>query len=138
MDNDNPLAQFFPDDPDVDLYDVMGLKSEATQDDIKRAYRRLALQYHPDRHASADEEKRVAASTKFKQIGFAYSVLSDETRRKKYDTTGSVEEGLGLDAGEGGWDAYFADLFERVTKGKLDEMKKQYQGEYTTSVWYFV
>jgi DnaJ family protein C protein 9 len=55
-------------------------------------------------------------------------VLSDEKRRQRYDKTGKTDEGFDFGAGEDGWDAYFEELFDRVTRGKLDEMKKEYQG----------
>ena len=60
-------------------YDVLGVGRDATQDEIKKAYRKLAKKYHPD--AGGDEEK-------FKQINEAYGVLSDEDSRKKYDQFG--------------------------------------------------
>jgi DnaJ family protein C protein 9 len=129
MDNEDPIAQFFPDADSVDLYEVLGVQSEASADDIKKAYRRLALLHHPDKHATASDDAKAAAALRFQQVGFAYAVLSDEKRRSRYDATGSTSEGLGLDVGEDGWDAYFEQLFDRVTRGKLDEMKKQYQGE---------
>lgn len=123
----DPIAQFFPDQEDVDLYAVLNVFSEATNDDIRKAYRRLALTYHPDKHSAASEEAQAQASTKFQQVGFAYAVLSDEKRRKRYDSTGQTDEGSEMDP-EGGWEAYFEELFDRVTRGKLDEMKKEYQG----------
>jgi len=61
-------------------------------------------------------------------VGFAYAVLSDEKRRKRYDATGKTDEGFDLAAGDDGWEAYFEQMFDRVTRGKLDEMKKEYQG----------
>ncbi|KAF7792997.1 hypothetical protein EIP86_004102 [Pleurotus ostreatoroseus] len=129
-DRPDPISQFFPDvEPEeVDLYAVLGLTSTTTPDEIKKAYRKLALINHPDKHATRDEEARATASLKFQQIGFAYAVLGDETRRARYDSTGRTDEALDLGAGEGGWEAYFEDLFERVTKEKLDELKKEYQG----------
>jgi DnaJ family protein C protein 9 len=128
MDDHDPISQFFPDQESVDLYEVLQLSKPATSDGIKKAYRRLALVYHPDKHATANDKAKANASTKFQQIGFAYAVLSDEKRKEKYDRTGSTTEGFDLGAGENGWEAYFEDLFERVTRGKLDEMKKEYQG----------
>ncbi|KAJ3525172.1 hypothetical protein NMY22_g10686 [Coprinellus aureogranulatus] len=127
MDND-PISQFFPDEDDVDLYAVLHLAKDATSDAIKKSYRRLALTYHPDKHATSSEQAKADAHTKFQQIGFAYAVLSDEKRRGRYDKTGRTDEGFELNAGEDGWEAYFEDLFDRVTRGKLDEMKKEYQG----------
>lgn len=128
MDDQDPISQFFPDQDTVDLYEVLHLTNKATTDEIKKAYRRLALVYHPDKHAAASDEAKADASFKFQQIGFAYAVLSDEKRKERYDKTGSTTEGFDLAAGEDGWEAYFEDLFERVTRGKLDEMKKEYQG----------
>lgn len=128
MNQDDPITQFFPDQESVDLYEVLSLNSDAKQESIKKAYRRLALAYHPDKHNTADDAVKAEASIKFQQIGFAYAVLSDETRKARYDKTGRTDEGFELAAGEDGWEAYFEAMFERVTRGKLDEMKKQYQG----------
>lgn len=128
MDQEDPIATFFPGQDDVDLYSVLTLDSSASSDDIKKAYRRLALRYHPDKHTSSSEDVRAEAALKFQQIGFAYSVLSDDKRRSKYDRTGLTAESFVLEAGEDGWEAYFSELFDRVTKGKLDELKKEYQG----------
>lgn len=129
-DRPDPISQFFPDvEPEsVDLYAVLTLTSSATPDEIKKAYRKLALTHHPDKHATADANAKAIAALKFQQIGFAYTILSDEKKRERYDKTGRTDEGLDLGAGEDGWEAYFEDLFERVTKEKLDELKKEYQG----------
>ncbi|KAM5535211.1 hypothetical protein V8D89_011147 [Ganoderma adspersum] len=128
MDDNDPISQFFPDQEDVDLYDVLDLKQGANPDDIKKAYRKLALKYHPDKHAGASEDAKADASLKFQQLGFAYAVLSDEKRRGRYDLTGKTDEGADFGPGEDGWEAYFEQLFEEVTRDKLDVMKKEYQG----------
>lgn len=130
MDQDDPISQFFPDQESVDLYDVLSVKNDAKLDEIKKAYRRLALASHPDKHVTSSASTKADASVKFQQIGFAYAVLSDEKRRSRYDKTGRTDEGFDLGAGDDGWDAYFEEMFERVTRGKLDEMKKEYQGEF--------
>jgi len=67
-----------------DYYKSLGVGKEASVDEIKKAYRKLALKYHPD-HASGDKAKE----EKFKEISEAYAVLSDAEKRKKYDTYGS-------------------------------------------------
>ena len=69
-----------------DYYQVLGVARTASADDIKKAYRRLALQWHPDRHPA---EGRDAAETKFKSISEAYEVLSDPEKRKRYDELGA-------------------------------------------------
>jgi len=65
-----------------DYYDVLGVGRNTSKEDIKKAYRRLAMQYHPDRNKSSDAEE------KFKEISEAYGVLSDDAKRQQYDTFG--------------------------------------------------
>lgn len=69
-----------------DYYQILGLNQTATDDEIKRAYRRLALKYHPDKNQSADADSR------FREIAEAYEVLSDKRKRDIFDRYG--EEGL--------------------------------------------
>jgi len=66
-----------------DYYDILGVPHNATLDEIKKAYRELALKYHPDRNKSKEAEE------KFKEINEAYAVLSDPEKRKQYDLMGS-------------------------------------------------
>lgn len=66
-------------------YDILGVSQNATADDIKHAYKKLAKQYHPDRNPDNKE-----AEEKFKQINEAYEVLGDENKRKQYDMFGST------------------------------------------------
>eukprot|EP00486_Rosalina_sp_Unknown_P002967 CAMPEP_0201567410 /NCGR_PEP_ID=MMETSP0190_2-20130828/7918_1 /ASSEMBLY_ACC=CAM_ASM_000263 /TAXON_ID=37353 /ORGANISM="Rosalina sp." /LENGTH=249 /DNA_ID=CAMNT_0047987399 /DNA_START=154 /DNA_END=899 /DNA_ORIENTATION=+ len=68
-----------------DYYSTLGVDKKATQEQIKKAYRKLAMKWHPDRNPDNKEE----AENKFKDIGEAYSVLSDKDKRKKYDTFGT-------------------------------------------------
>jgi len=65
-----------------DYYEVLGVSKNASKDEIKDAYRKLAMQYHPDRNKAADAED------KFKEISEAYAVLSDDQKRRQYDTLG--------------------------------------------------
>ena len=66
-----------------DYYKILGLNKDATEEEMKKAYRRLALLYHPDRNHGNKE-----AEEKFKEIGEAYAVLSDRERRREYDLSG--------------------------------------------------
>lgn len=67
-----------------DYYSILGIDKNATQDDVKKAYRKLAKKYHPD--ANPNDKK---AEDKFKEVNEAYEVLGDAGKRKKYDTFGS-------------------------------------------------
>lgn len=83
-----------------DYYKVLGVKRDATDDQIKKAYRKLALKWHPDRNEGSEE-----ASKKFAEIANAYEVLSDSDKRRQYDMVG--EEGMGGASAGGGGGAGF-------------------------------
>ncbi|THD21338.1 DnaJ subfamily C member 7 [Fasciola hepatica] len=70
---------------EVDYYKVLGLKKNASFDEIKQAYKKRALLHHPDRHTAADAATKLEQEQKFKEIGEAYSVLSDPQKRQQYD-----------------------------------------------------
>ena len=76
-----------------DYYNVLGVDKKASKDDIKRAFRKLAHKYHPDK-GSTDEQK-------FKEITEAYSILSDDKKRREYDTYGQAFAGGGPSRGGG-------------------------------------
>ena len=84
-----------------DYYKILGVEKSATQDDIKRAYRKLAMKYHPDRNAG-----NKSAEEKFKEITEANEVLSDPEKRKKYDTLGANWKQYQTTGGQG-----FEDFF---------------------------
>jgi molecular chaperone DnaJ len=87
---------------DRDLYEVLGVKKTATQDEIKKAYRKLARKYHPDANPNDPQ-----AEEKFKEVSSAYEVLSDPEKRKQYDA-GAMFFGPGAGArpGAGGYRTY--------------------------------
>ena len=80
-----------------DYYEVLGVKREASVEEIKKSYRRLAIQYHPDKNPGDQE-----AEEKFKEAAEAYSVLSDPEKRNRYDRFG--HRGIGGAAGFQGFD----------------------------------
>ena len=93
-----------------DLYNILGVAKTASQDDIKKAFRKLAMKYHPDRNPDNREE----AEAKFKEAKAAYDILSDEQKRATYDRYGyEATSGNGAGGGFGGFGAggFNADVF---------------------------
>ena len=88
----------------IDYYKVLGVDKKASQEDIKKAYRKLARKYHPDTNKEAGAEDR------FKQISEAYDTLGDPEKRKKYDRGGSVFGGANPFGGGAGGGATAADF----------------------------
>merc|ERR1711991_49613 len=78
-----------------DHYKTLGVSRKAKQREIKKAYRDLALRWHPDKHADDSEQEKERATIEFQKIAEAYEVLSDEERRSKYDRGEEVESNQG-------------------------------------------
>lgn len=87
-----------------DYYEVLGVAKNATADEIKKAYRKKAIQYHPDKYADKPESEQKAAEEKFKEAAEAYDVLSDDKKRQLYDAYGHNmgPQGFGGAGGYGG------------------------------------
>ena len=127
-DHEDPALQFFP-DGEVDLYGALGVDKSTSNEEIKKAYRKLALRYHPDKVLSSASTSTLDPHQKFQQINFAYTVLSDETRRKRYDSTGKTNESMFEQDGFS-WDEYFKEMWQGNVSGeKLNDFKKNYQSE---------
>ncbi len=95
----------------IDYYEVLEIERNADHEEIKRSYKRLAFEYHPDRNPGDIE-----AEAKFKEINEAYQVLSDPDKRARYDSFGHISsEGLFSDQDfEAGFNDIFGNLFEEV------------------------
>ena len=93
-----------------DYYNILGLEREASQEEIKRAYRKRAMKYHPDRNPD-DEE----AEAKFKEAAEAYEVLSDPQQRKRYDRFGHAGVNNGAGRGRPGGFQDINDVFEQFS-----------------------
>lgn len=79
-----------------DFYEILGIDRNATEDEIKKSYRNLARQWHPDKFSTKSEEERKNAEEKFKEISEAYDTLSDPEKRQAYDMGGfNPFEGMG-------------------------------------------
>ncbi len=86
---------------DKNYYDLLGVQKTATEQEIKSAYRKAVMQYHPDRFATKPEAERKQAEEKFKEINHAYDVLSDPQKKANYDQYGT-EDGPQFSGGFGG------------------------------------
>jgi DnaJ family protein C protein 7 len=84
-----------------DYYKILEIEKTAGDDEIKKAYKKQALKWHPDKNGG-DEETRLAAEVKFKDINEAYSVLSDPKKKQRYDSGADLEDMGGF--GDGGMD----------------------------------
>ena len=87
-----------------DYYDVLGVQRGASDDDLKKAYRKLAMKYHPDRNSDDP-----SAAEKFKEASEAYEVLSDSSKRNAYDQFG--HDGVDPSSFGGGGSQGFNDIF---------------------------
>jgi molecular chaperone DnaJ len=100
-----------------DYYETLGVDRNASEEELKKAYRKLARQFHPDLQ-NGDQHKKVAEE-KFKEVNEAYEVLSDAEKRRRYDMFGHAggQQGFGggfegFDFGRGGFTDVFNDIFE--------------------------
>jgi molecular chaperone DnaJ len=92
-----------------DYYEVLGVARDASADDVKKAYRKLAMQYHPDQNRGD-----AAAEEKFKEVGEAYAVLSDADKRARYDRFGHAGAAASAGAGQGGYGNFEFDLSDAL------------------------
>ena len=96
-----------------DYYEILGVERSVTEDDLKKAYRKLAVKFHPDKNPDDD-----SAEAKFKEVGEAYEVLSDASKRAAYDRYGhaAFQGGMGGGGGGGGFHDPF-EVFREVFSG---------------------
>lgn len=111
------------------FYDLLGVQPGAPQDEIKRAYKKLALKYHPDKNKEPD------AQDKFKAISVAYEVLSDDEKRKRYDNFGEKgvdQESMGMDPSD-----VFASMFGGGRRPRGEPKPKDIMHELPVSLEHF-
>ncbi|KAI6206552.1 DnaJ like subfamily C member 9 [Aphelenchoides besseyi] len=100
-----------------EFYEILEVSTTATSGELKRAFHKMALMYHPDKNPKAGE--------KFKLISKAYKVLSDPQKREIYDATGSTDEN---DSGDTDWYGVFKSMFKEVTEECIEEFLQSYKG----------
>ncbi|KAJ3187726.1 hypothetical protein HDU85_006119 [Gaertneriomyces sp. JEL0708] len=103
-----------------DYYKILGVERSASETEIKKAYRKAALQYHPDKTSNLSAEEQTAAETKFKLVGEAYAVLSDPRKKEMFDSGMDVDGSSASDPspfGGMGGAANMGDIFEMFGGG---------------------
>ena len=102
---------------DRDYYEILGISKSASEDEIKKAFKKAAIKYHPDKYSNAGDSEKKEAEEKFKEINEAYSVLSDPEKKSQYDQFGhdAYKQGAGQ-GGFGGFEGFggsggFEDIF---------------------------
>ncbi|XP_064479974.1 dnaJ homolog subfamily C member 9-like [Ornithodoros turicata] len=106
------------------LYEAFTIKKEASNNDIKKAYRRLSLLIHPDRVSDAEKDK---ATKKFQVLGKIHAVLSDKDKRSLYDETGAVDDEDTI-LSDRDWTDYWRHLFPKITPEDICKYLEEYQG----------
>lgn len=135
-DSEGESTSEFPELPspptDIDPYVILSIPNTSTAAEVRTAYRRLALQTHPDKVPATERD---AAHVKFQQLAFAYAVLSDEARRARYDATGSTSESVFDGDGEGfDWKEFFRQqVKDLVSPEAVERFKLEYQGSFFPS-----
>jgi len=108
---------------DRDFYDILGVQKNASDDEIKKSYRKLAMKYHPDRNKDNKE-----AEKKFKEATAAYEALKDPEKRAAYDQYGHAafrQGGMGGGQGFGDFAGGFSDIFEEFFGGGFGGSSRQ-------------
>ncbi|XP_060710213.1 dnaJ homolog subfamily C member 9 [Hemiscyllium ocellatum] len=108
-----------------DLYQVLGVRSGASEGEIRRGYRKVSLQVHPDRVTDVEKEK---ATEKFQILGKVYAVLNDGEQRGLYDEQGIVDEEADVVKQDRDWEEYWRLLFKKVTVADIKEFEAKYKG----------
>ncbi|PKU70422.1 chaperone protein dnaJ 6 [Dendrobium catenatum] len=105
------------------LYEILGVERTASQQEIKKAYYKLALRLHPDKNPGDDEAKE-----KFQLLQKVISILGDEEKRSLYDQTGSVDDDMLVGNAADNLQEYFRSMYKKVTEADIEEFEANYRG----------
>ncbi|PIA50678.1 hypothetical protein AQUCO_01200121v1 [Aquilegia coerulea] len=105
------------------LYEILGVERTASQQEIKKAYHKLALRLHPDKNPGDEEAKE-----KFQQLQKVISILGDEEKRALYDETGCVDDADLAGEVSQNLQEYFRTVFKKVTEADIEEFEANYRG----------
>ncbi|XP_042513716.1 chaperone protein dnaJ 6-like isoform X2 [Macadamia integrifolia] len=105
------------------LYEILGVESTASQQEIKKAYYKLALRLHPDKNPDDEEAKE-----KFQQLQKVMSILGDEEKRSLYDQTGCVDDADLVGDVAQNLQEYFRTMYNEVTEADIEEFEANYRG----------
>ncbi|XP_012899716.1 dnaJ homolog subfamily C member 9 isoform X1 [Mustela nigripes] len=108
-----------------DLYRVLGVRREASDDEVRRGYHKVSLRVHPDRVGEDDKED---ATRHFQILGKVYSVLSDKEQRALYDEQGTVDEDSDVLSQDRDWETYWRLLFKKISLEDIQAFEKTYKG----------
>src|SRR3989344_3663087 len=112
--------------PDKNYYATLGVNKSATKEEIKKAFKKLAMKYHPDR---APEDKKKEYEGKFKEINEAVSILGDDQKRQQYDQFGSAAFSGGGSASTSGFEGYdFSDVMSQFRSGSFGNFDDIFEG----------
>ncbi|CAI5746976.1 unnamed protein product [Peronospora destructor] len=113
---------------DCDLYAVMGVSRSATDKEITRAYRQLALKYHPDKQRG-DKASCIKATAKFQAVGIIHSILSDKEARAVYDESGTIlsDDHDSRTSSFQMWTQYFARVFPKISIQDIGRFEEKYR-----------
>jgi curved DNA-binding protein len=106
-----------------DLYETLGVKRDASEAELKKAYRKLARQFHPDRNPGDKQ-----AEARFKEVQGAYDVLGDEQKRAQYDRFGTTEPGANPFGGSGEGRGGGGNPFGNINPGDFNDILRQFTG----------
>ncbi|CAH9068619.1 unnamed protein product [Cuscuta epithymum] len=105
------------------LYEILGVEKSASQQEIKKAYHRLALRLHPDKNPDNEEAKE-----KFQELQKVMSILGDEEKRAVYDETGCIDDADLAGGFAEDLEQFFKSVLKKVTEADIEEFEANYRG----------